>query len=110
MPQQGFYESSGLEFDNFDLLHREGDGVAMSRWVFDRKSGDMSLVSDEPRTQFSLEIHPLTSQTDTAQPHDEDLFILQIHALQFGLHGIGQVDLGINHGLPVLRPVGPNLR
>jgi outer membrane protein assembly factor BamB len=43
VPQQGFYESSALEFDNFDLLNREGDGVAMSRWVFDRKSGDMSL-------------------------------------------------------------------
>ena len=44
LPQEGFYESSGLEFDNFDLLHREGDGVGMSRWVFDRKSGDMSLA------------------------------------------------------------------
>ncbi len=43
VPQQGFYESSGLEFDNFDLLHREGDGVAMSRWVFDRNNGEMSL-------------------------------------------------------------------
>jgi len=43
VPQQGFYECSALEFDNFDLLHREGDGVGMSRWVFDRKSGEMSL-------------------------------------------------------------------
>ncbi len=43
VPQQGFYESSGLEFDNFDLLHRQGDGVAMSRWVFDRATGKMSL-------------------------------------------------------------------
>ena len=43
VPQQGFYECSGLEFDNFDLLHRQGDGVAMSRWVFDRKTGEMSL-------------------------------------------------------------------
>lgn len=43
VPQQGFYECSALEFDNFDLLHRQGDGVAMSRWVFDRKSGEMSL-------------------------------------------------------------------
>lgn len=42
VPQQGFYRSSGLEFDNFDLLHREGDGVAMSRWVFDRQSGSIS--------------------------------------------------------------------
>ena len=43
VPQQGFYECSGLEFDNFDLLHRQGDGVGMSRWVFERKTGQMSL-------------------------------------------------------------------
>ncbi len=43
IPQKGFYECSGLEFDNFDLLHREGDQVGMSRWVFDRETGDMSL-------------------------------------------------------------------
>ena len=43
VPQQGFYECSALEFDNFDLLHRQGDGVGMSRWVFDRKSGETSL-------------------------------------------------------------------
>lgn len=33
VPQQGFYENSGLEFDPFDILHAEGDGLAMSRWV-----------------------------------------------------------------------------
>jgi len=43
VPQKGFYRSSGLEFDNFDLLHREGGGVAMSRWVFDRADGAMSI-------------------------------------------------------------------
>ena len=43
VPQKGFYTSSALEFDNFDLLHREGDGVAMSRWVFDRQSGEMTV-------------------------------------------------------------------
>jgi outer membrane protein assembly factor BamB len=43
VPQKGFYECSGLEFDNFDLLHREGDGVGMSRWIFDRETGEMSL-------------------------------------------------------------------
>ena len=26
VPQQGFYENSGLEFDPFDILHAEGDG------------------------------------------------------------------------------------
>jgi outer membrane protein assembly factor BamB len=43
VPQQGFYESSALEFDNFDLLYRENDSVAMSRWTFDRKTGAMSV-------------------------------------------------------------------
>lgn len=38
-----FYGCSALEFDNFDLLHREGDGVAMSRWVFNRADGAMSI-------------------------------------------------------------------
>lgn len=43
IPQTGFYNSSGLEFDNFDLLHREGDSVAMSRWLFKREDGEMSV-------------------------------------------------------------------
>lgn len=43
VPQKGFYRSSGLEFDNFDLLHREGDSVAMSRWMFNRKTGKMTI-------------------------------------------------------------------
>jgi len=42
IPQTNFYASSGLEFDNFDLMHREGDAVAMSRWLFDRSSGKMT--------------------------------------------------------------------
>ena len=33
LPQKGFYENSGLEFDPFDILHAEGDGIAMSRWI-----------------------------------------------------------------------------
>ena len=33
IPQKGFYENSGLEFDSFDILHKEGDGVALSRWI-----------------------------------------------------------------------------
>ena len=40
-----FYACSGLEFDNFDLLHREGDAVAMSRWLFDRTSGEMTCAA-----------------------------------------------------------------
>jgi outer membrane protein assembly factor BamB len=43
VPQQGFYECSALEFDNFDLLFREGDAIAMSRWAFDRQTGAMSV-------------------------------------------------------------------
>ena len=50
VPQKGFYECSALEFDNFDLLHREGGGVAMSRWVFDRATGEMSI---EPGNAFA---------------------------------------------------------
>ena len=42
VPQTEFYGSSGLEFEAFDLLHREGEAVAMSRWLFDRTSGAMS--------------------------------------------------------------------
>ena len=30
VPQTGYYTSTRLEFDNFDLLFREGDGVAMA--------------------------------------------------------------------------------
>ena len=50
VPQKGFYRSSGHEFDNFDLLFQEGPGVAMVRWVFDRKSGKMSI---DPWKAFS---------------------------------------------------------
>ncbi len=32
-PYEGFYENSGLEFDPVDILHEEGDGIAMSRWI-----------------------------------------------------------------------------
>ncbi|MCB1236715.1 MAG: PQQ-binding-like beta-propeller repeat protein, partial [Verrucomicrobiae bacterium] len=33
-PYGGFYENSGLEFDPVDILHAEGDRLAMSRWRF----------------------------------------------------------------------------
>ncbi|NLY02967.1 MAG: PQQ-binding-like beta-propeller repeat protein [Rhodopirellula sp.] len=42
VPTQNFYGSSGLEYDNFDLLHRENGSVAMSRWLFDAKTGEMT--------------------------------------------------------------------
>jgi len=42
VPQRQFYGSSGLEFDNFDLLQCEGTAVAMSRWLFDRETGKIA--------------------------------------------------------------------
>ncbi|MHC4681657.1 MAG: outer membrane protein assembly factor BamB family protein [Planctomycetota bacterium] len=33
IPQEGYYENSGLEFDPIDILHQEGDGIALSRWI-----------------------------------------------------------------------------
>ncbi len=36
IPQKGFYENSGLEFDPTDILHKEGDGIAFSRWIISR--------------------------------------------------------------------------
>jgi outer membrane protein assembly factor BamB len=33
IPQEGYYENSGLEFDPVDILHQEGDGIALSRWI-----------------------------------------------------------------------------
>ena len=32
----GFYKNSGLEFDPVDLLHMEGDNIAMSRWMISK--------------------------------------------------------------------------
>ena len=43
-----FYGSAGLDFDNFDLLQREGESVAMSRWRFDRRTGEMVAKAAGP--------------------------------------------------------------
>ncbi len=43
VPQKGFYENSGLEFDPFDILHAEGDGLAMSRWVMSLDGQDVAV-------------------------------------------------------------------
>lgn len=40
---KGFYENSGLEFDPIDILHAEGDGLAMSRWVMSRDGQTVSV-------------------------------------------------------------------
>ena len=50
VPQKGFYENSGLEFDPFDILHAEGDGIAMSRWVI---SGDGKKVDVDKWNAFA---------------------------------------------------------
>ena len=50
VPQTNFYDSSGLEFDNFDLLHLEGRYVTMSRWLFDRQTGHMTC---RPKSGFA---------------------------------------------------------
>jgi outer membrane protein assembly factor BamB len=42
LPMTNFYASCALEFDSCDLLQREGDGVALARWLFDRASGRMT--------------------------------------------------------------------
>ncbi len=43
VPQQGFYENSGLEFDPVDILFREGDRIAMSRWLITRDGKERSV-------------------------------------------------------------------
>ncbi|NCO39326.1 MAG: hypothetical protein COZ06_08745 [Armatimonadetes bacterium CG_4_10_14_3_um_filter_66_18] len=43
IPQQGYYENSGLEFDPFDILHQEGEGLTLSRWIFSRDGKQVSV-------------------------------------------------------------------
>ena len=43
VPQKGFYENSGLEFDPFDILHAEGDKLAMSRWILSRDGKEIDV-------------------------------------------------------------------
>lgn len=44
-PYLGFYENSGVEFDPVDILHEEGDGIAMSRWIL--SSGGLGVKVDK---------------------------------------------------------------
>ena len=39
----GFYKNSGLEFDPVDLLHKEGDRIAMSRWLISVDGKDIDV-------------------------------------------------------------------
>ena len=43
VPQKGYYENSGLEFDPFDILHQEGDRITMSRWLISRDGKDVDV-------------------------------------------------------------------
>jgi hypothetical protein len=43
IPQKSDYENSGLEFDPFDILHQEGEGIAMSRWLISRDGKKMAV-------------------------------------------------------------------
>ena len=42
-PYEGFYENSGLEFDPVDILHQEGDRIAMSRWLLSLDGKDVQV-------------------------------------------------------------------
>jgi len=48
LPMNDFYSCVGLEFDNFDLLQREDDGVALSRWWFRAGDGKMTCKARDP--------------------------------------------------------------
>ncbi|MCY2993017.1 MAG: PQQ-binding-like beta-propeller repeat protein [Planctomycetota bacterium] len=52
VPTKNFYSCNGLEFDNIDLLHQEDDGVAMSRWLFRRDTGDMTCKATDAFAVF----------------------------------------------------------
>ena len=47
LPPTNFYQCKALEFDNFDLMHQEGDDIAMSRWMFNRETGEITLKEAE---------------------------------------------------------------
>lgn len=44
---KNFCACSAEGIDNFDLMHREGEGVAMSHWLFNRQSGDRFPIQDK---------------------------------------------------------------
>ena len=67
VPQTQSYGSSALDFDNFDLLFRQGDGVAMSRWVFNRKTGKMSVDSWASFAKLNTTISSSTYDPATGQ-------------------------------------------
>jgi outer membrane protein assembly factor BamB len=53
IPDHHYYAASGLEFDNYDLMVREGPNVAMSRWLFDRATGDFTVLPQSGFAQYA---------------------------------------------------------
>ncbi|KKK59593.1 hypothetical protein LCGC14_3032840, partial [marine sediment metagenome] len=49
LPDHHYYGAAALEFDNYDLLVREGTHVSMSRWRLDAATGEMNVL---PRSGF----------------------------------------------------------
>ena len=43
LPDFHYYAGAGLEFDAYDLLVKEGNGVSMSRWQFAAGTGELSI-------------------------------------------------------------------
>lgn len=62
LPDHHYYKAAGLEFDNYDLMVCDGDKVAMSRWLFDRMTGESSVV---PQSGFA---HYTTGSSGVVAP------------------------------------------
>lgn len=59
LPTKDFYRSCSLEFECLDLLSREGDQVAMARWLFDATSGAMTCKDTEAFTVLEPDDAPV---------------------------------------------------
>ncbi len=51
LPDHHYYASSGLEFDDFDLLVREGDAIMMSRWRINPETHAIDVL---PKSGFGF--------------------------------------------------------
>jgi outer membrane protein assembly factor BamB len=59
LPTKDFYRSCSVEFECLDLLSREGDQVAMSRWLFDAATGAMTCKDTEAFARLKLGDSPV---------------------------------------------------
>lgn len=55
VPTTNFYGCNALEFDAVDLLHQEGEAVALSRWLFHRTTGQMTCQAADAFAVFKTE-------------------------------------------------------